>query len=437
MKINEIYRKPAYPERVIQFGEGGFLRGFVDWMLQRMNSAKLFSGSAVIVQPIEQGLCGKLSEQDCIYTHVMRGLENGKPTVQNEVITSVSRCVEPYRDFDSFLKLAEQPEFRFIVSNTTESGIAYHAGDRPDDRPPASYPAKLTCLLYRRYLAGLDGFIILPCELIDKNGQKLKEIVLRYAEEWALDAGFIQWLNEKNIFCCTLVDRIVTGRLTEDLGLPYEDACANTSELFHLWVIEGPKCIEEELPLRKAGLNVIFTDDLENYRTRKVRILNGAHTSLVAYAMLRGFETVGECVADPKMRAYLEACVYDEILPTLDLPANELRDYADSVFERFANPYLSHRLSSIALNSVSKFKVRVLPSILTYQKRFGHWPKALLRGFSALLAFYQTDMANDAEDVLSYMKTHSTAEILANSELWGEDLSELYEELMRIADSSV
>ena len=435
-KINEEYSKPQLPERVIQFGEGGFLRGFADWMLQKVNDAGLFCGSVVVVQPIERGLCAKLSEQDCLYTHVMRGLANGEPTVLREVVKVISRCVEPYQDYDAFLALADQPDFRFIISNTTESGIAYHPGDTLEDRPPVSYPAKLTALLYRRYRNGLDGFILLPCELIDKNGENLKKIVLQYAEEWELGADFVQWLEEKNTFCNTLVDRIVTGRPTEDLGLPYIDEMANTSELFHLWVIEAPESVQRELPLREAGLNVVWTDDLERYRTRKVRILNGAHTSLVPYAMLRGFQTVGECVADKEMRAYLEKCVYDEIIPTLDLPEEELKEYADGVFERFANPYIRHQLSSIALNPVSKFKVRVLPSVLEYKKRRGSYPQTLLRGFAALLDFYKTDMANDAADVMQFMKTRSLDEILANTDLWGEDLTCLKKEVMQFADTS-
>ena len=435
-KINEVYLKTERPERVIQFGEGGFLRGFVDWMFQKLNDKGLIKAGVVVVQPIEKGLCAKLMEQDCIYTHVMRGLDNGKPTVDKAVINVISRCVEPYSDYDAYLALADNPDSRFIVSNTTESGIAYHESDKLDDAPPVSYPAKLTALLYRRFKNGMDGFILLPCELIDKNGSKLKEIVLRYADEWALGDDFVKWINEKNCFCNTLVDRIVTGRPTEDLGLNYADDMANTSELFHLWVIEGPDWVKEELPFTEAGLNVVWTDNLERYRTRKVRILNGAHTSLVPYAMLRGFKTVGDCVADSDMCAYLKKCVYEEIIPTLDLSKEELTEYADGVFERFANPYICHLLSSIALNSVSKFKVRVLPSIMEYKKRMGSYPQTLIKGFAALLDFYKTDMANDAADIMEFMKTRSLDEILANTDFWGEDLTCLKEEVLKYADSS-
>ncbi len=435
-KIDQVIKKTIRPEKVIQFGEGGFLRGFADWMLQKLNDSGLFCGSVVVVQPIEQGLCAKLSEQNCIYTHVMRGLEDGKPTVTQDAIDVISRCCEPYKDFQAFLSLADDPSFRFVVSNTTESGIAYHPGDALTDTPPVSFPAKLTCLLYRRYQNQMDGFVFLPCELIDQNGKKLKEIILHYASDWKLEEGFVKWLEEKNIFCNTLVDRIVTGHPTENLDLPYEDKMANTSELFHLWVIEGPASVQEELPFDRAGLHVVWTNQLERYRTRKVRILNGAHTSFVAYAMLRGFETVGDCINDSKMASFIKHCIYDEIIPTLDLPKAELTEYADSVLERFANPFICHKLSSIALNSISKFKVRVLPSILEYQKRYGSYPSHLLKGFAALLEFYQTDMAMDAPEIIAAIKNRTLDEILSNTELWGQDLSCLKKEVLPFVNSS-
>ena len=282
------------PERVIQFGEGGFLRGFVDWMIQKLNDAGEFNGNIVVVQPIEQGMCDMLTAQNCGYTHFIRGVEG----VEKTIVNSISRCVKPYEDYDAFLALAHNPDFRFIVSNTTEAGITYVEGDKLTDRPAKSYPAKLTALLYERFKAGLGGFIILPCELIDQNGVKLREIVLRYANEWELGADFINWVETENHFCFTLVDRINTGYPKgEDMNLGYEDNLVNTSEYFHLWVIQGDAKLAEEIPFHKIGLNVIWTDNLEMYRTRKVRILNGAHTSTVAYAMLSGFDTVKSCIA--------------------------------------------------------------------------------------------------------------------------------------------
>lgn len=436
--IHTYHAKPKRPETVIQFGEGGFLRGFVDWMLQSLNDSGQYQGSAVIVQPIETGMCEKLSAQDCLYTHVMRGLENGQPVVKKQLIDVISRCINPYTQFADYLALARQPELSVIISNTTEAGIRYEPADRPELTPPASFPAKLTLLLYERFKAGLDGFLLLPCELIDKNGETLRNIVLRYAADWALGDEFAAWICEKNEFCNTLVDRIVTGHpKDEDMELPYTDEMVNTSELFHLWVIEGNQAWSDRFPADKLGLNVIWTDNLERYRTRKVRILNGAHTSLVPYAMLRGFTTVKECVDNPDLRAYLKRCIFEEIIPTLDLPEAELTAYANDVLERFSNPFIKHYLSSIALNSVSKFRVRVLPSILEYQKRFGKLPQTLIEAFSNLIAFYRTDMANDDKDVMAFMKTTSTAEILANAQLWGQDLSFLYDEVKQYENPSV
>lgn len=421
------FKKTVRPERVIQFGEGGFLRGFVDWMLQKVNESSEFNGSVVVVQPIEQGMCDLLSAQNCVYTHVIRGVEG----VDTTVVDVISRCVKPYEDFNSYLALAENPDFRFVVSNTTESGIVFSAEDKITDAPPKTFPAKVTLLLKRRFELGLGGFIFLPCELIDRNGDNLKKCILKYADLWELGDAFKNWVESENVFTNTLVDRINTGYPRgEDLGLGYEDNMLNTSEFFHLWVIETDYDLESEIPFASAGLNVIVTKDkLEMYRTRKVRILNGAHTSLVPYAMLEGFDTVKSCIDDERMCAHLRKCVFDEIIPTLDLPRDELLAYANSVVERFGNPYIKHYLSAISLNSVSKFKVRVLPSILEYIKRYDKMPETLIFAFAKLIEFYKTDMPQDAPEVIAFMRDHSAREILANTELWGQDLSFLAEEI--------
>ncbi|MBE6533006.1 MAG: tagaturonate reductase [Ruminococcaceae bacterium] len=421
------FDKKQRTERVIQFGEGGFLRGFVDWMLQKVNEKSDFDGSVVVVQPIEQGMCDMLTAQNCVYTHLIRGVEG----VDTTVVDVISRCVKPYEDFDAYLALAEQPEMRFVVSNTTESGIVFSADDKITDAPPKTFPAKVTLLLKKRFDLGLNGFIFLPCELIDRNGDNLRKCILQYADLWNLGEDFKAWVEEKNVFTNTLVDRINTGYPRgEDLGLGYEDNLVNTSEFFHLWVIETEYDLDSELPFSKADLNVIITPDkLEMYRTRKVRILNGAHTSLVPYALLSGLDTVKSCIDDPTMNEHLRKCIFDEIIPTLDLPEDELLSYANSVVERFSNPYIKHYLSSIALNSVSKFKVRVLPSILEYIKRYNKMPETLLFAFAKLLDFYKTDMTNDDPDVVAFMKSHNTAEVLANASLWGQDLSHLADEV--------
>ena len=421
------FDKKQRTERVIQFGEGGFLRGFVDWMLQKVNDNSDFDGSVVVVQPIEQGMCDMLSAQDCVYTHVCRGVEG----VDTTVVDVISRCVKPYEDFAAYLALAEQPEMRFVVSNTTESGIVFSSDDKITDAPPKSFPAKVTLLLKKRYDLGLGGFIFLPCELINRNGDNLKKCILQYADLWNLGDDFKAWVEKENVFTNTLVDRINTGYPRgEDLGLGYEDNMANTSEFFHLWVIETDFDLDSEMPFSKTDLNVIITPDkLEMYRTRKVRILNGAHTSLVPYAMLSGLDTVKSCLDDETMSTHLKKCVFDEIIPTLDLPKDELLSYANSVVERFSNPYIKHYLSAIALNSVSKFKVRVLPSILEYINRYGKMPETLLFAFAKLIDFYKTDMTNDDADVVEFMKNNDTAAILANEALWGQDLSHLTAEV--------
>ena len=424
--INE---KVMHTERFIQFGEGGFLRGFADWMIHKMNETTDFKGSVVVVQPIAQGMCDMLTAQDCRYTHIIRGEEG----VEKSVIDVISRCVKPYEDFEAMLALAEIPTMRFVISNTTEAGITFKDTDKVTDAPPSSFPAKVTLLLKRRFEKGLPGFVFLPCELIDRNGDVLKKCVLQYARLWNLGEDFIQWVESENVFCCTLVDRINTGfPRGEALELDFEDNMVNTSEYFHLWVIETDYDLEAELPFTKAGLNVIVTKDaLEKYRTRKVRILNGAHTAMVAYGLLEGFDSVKACMDDDAMRAYVRRCMFEEIIPTLDLPRDELEEYAENVLIRFANPYIKHMLSSIVLNSISKFKVRVLPSILEYKKRFGAYPKTLMFAFAKLLEFYKTDMTNDDPEVTAFMKTHSIEEILANTALWDMDLSELAEEIKK------
>ncbi len=415
-------------EKIIQFGEGGFLRGFADWMLQQVNEKTDFGGNVVVVQPIEKGMCDMLTAQDCVYTHICRGVEG----VDSRKIDVISRCVKPYEDFGAYLSLAENPDFRFVISNTTEAGIVFSDSDKLTDTPAKTFPAKLTQLLKKRFDLDLPGFVFLPCELIDKNGENLKKCVLQYADLWSLGTEFKNWIETENIFCNTLVDRINTGYpADEKIETDFDDKMINTSEYFHLWVVEGYPELFSEIPFDKCGLNVIVTDKLEMYRTRKVRILNGAHTSLVPYALLSGFDTVKSCMDDEKMLSHIKACVYDEIIPTLDLPRAELLEYANNVLIRFSNPYIKHYLSSIALNSVSKFKVRVLPSILEYIKRFDKMPETLLFSFAKLIDFYRTDMTNDDAEVTDFMKTASVGEILANQTLWGEDLSYLESEIVK------
>ena len=418
--------KPVRPVKVLQFGEGGFLRGFVDWMLQKLNDAGEFNGSVAVVQPIEKGMCDMLTAQNCLYTHIIRGAEG----VETTLIDVIDHCVKPYEDWAGYLAHAENPDLRFIVSNTTESGIVFEDDNKPTDMPPHSFPAKLTLFLKRRFDLGLPGFVFLPCELIDRNGDNLKKCVLQYVDLWNMGADFKAWVETENVFCSTLVDRINTGYpRDEKIDLGYEDNMVNTSEYFHLWVIETDHDLEAEIPFSKAGLNVIVTPDaLERYRTRKVRLLNGAHTSMVAHALLSGLQTVRECMEDETMHNFLETCLYKEIIPTLDLPQEELKAYAADVLTRFANPYIKHYLADISLNSISKYKVRVLPSVLEYKNRFGTYPKHLVKGLARILEFYRVGTPRDDQSVIDFIRSHTDEEVLAHIPFWGQDLRCLKEE---------
>lgn len=408
-----------YPERIVQFGEGNFLRAFIDWQIDKMNNEADFNSSVVVIQPLRNGMIDKINDQDGLYTLYLQGLKDGKAVKEHKIINSISRCINPYREYSDYLKLAEQPEIRFVISNTTEAGIAFDENDKLDGTCQNSYPGKLTAFLYKRYKffngAKEKGLRIIPCELIDRNGEKLKKVILKYADIWNLEDDFVKWLNESNTFFCTLVDRIVPGYPRDTIDeklkeLGYEDNLVDVGEQFHLWVIEGPKDLADEIPFEKAGLNVKIVDDVTPYRTRKVRILNGAHSSLVPVAYLYGLNTVAESLKDEVVGKYLRSVMFDEIIPTLDLPKDELEYFANAVLERFMNPFVKHYLMSISLNSMSKFETRDLPSLLEYKKRKGVLPKKLVFSLSALIEFYKgkrgsEDIAlKDNDDVLKLFK---------------------------------
>lgn len=414
-------------ETVVQFGEGGFLRGFVDYFLQKMRDQGLFEGSVVVVQPIEKGMCEMLEKQNCQYNLFLRGIDNGQVVDEHTHIDIINRCINPYTDPEGYMALAENRDLRFVVSNTTEAGIEFVPENRFEDRPAKSFPGKLTQLLYKRFQLGLPGFIVLSCELIDHNGEELEKCCLQYADLWNLGQEFKDWLKKENDFCSTLVDRIVTGfprdehaALCERIG--EQDNMMDTAEIFHLWVIQGHH--EDELPLQKAGFNVIWTDNVDPYKKRKVRILNGAHTSMVLAARLYGLETVGECLKDEKVSALLKKCIFEEIIPTIG-DTEDNRKFGAAVLERFSNPFIRHLLLSIALNSVSKFKARVLPTILEYKAEHGTYPQGLTFSLAALIAFYRTDEANDGEEIMKFMKDASVADILAREDYWGQNLGDL------------
>lgn len=412
-------------ETVIQFGEGNFLRGFFDYFLHKMNEKGLYDGKAVVVQPIPMGRVAELNEQDCKYNLYLRGIKDGEIVKEHTFVESISRCVDPYKNYEGYMALADNPDLRFVVSNTTEAGIEYVDSCKIEDKPALSFPGKLTQLLYRRYKNGLNGFVILSCELIDNNGSELKKCVLKYAELWNLESDFVAWLENENHFVNTLVDRIVTGYPNDETREMHpDDKFLDTAEIFHLWVIEGD--FEDEFPLKKAGFNVVWTDDAKPYKKIKVRILNGAHTSLVAGALLSGIETVGEAMNDEVTYAFLNKCVKEEILPTIG-ENDESISFANSVFDRFKNPYIQHKWRSIALNSVSKFAVRDLPTLLEYKEKNGKAPKGLTLALANLIYFYKNDNPDDNADVVATMKNDSISEILANTSLWSSDISDLTE----------
>ncbi len=443
------------PERVLQFGEGNFLRAFVDYFIDVMNEKVGFNSKVVLCQPIAHGLTEMINEQEGLYTLFLRGFEDGRKVNHKRVISCVSRCINPYEDYEALLECAKNPELRYIACNTTEAGIVYDPSCKFGDTPANSYPGKLTQFMYRRFQEfGTQegkGFVILSCELIDDNGKELEKCVKQYAKQWELGEEFISWLEQENIFCSTLVDRIVTGyprneatSICEELG--YQDNLINTGEVFGFWVIEGPEKLKEELPFEEAGLPVIITDNHKPYKQRKVRILNGAHTSFVLGAHLAGQKIVRDCMDDEVINGFMNRTIYEEIIPTLDLPMEELEEFAASVTERFKNPFIDHELLAISLNSTSKWKARVMPSLKEYVKRKGELPKYITASFAMYVAFFnghtltgegligtcngEDYLIKDDKEVLEFYYAHKDDDVnelvhhvVTNVGFWGEDLS--------------
>lgn len=451
------------PERVLQFGEGNFLRAFVDYFIDMMNEKTGFNSKVVLVQPIAEhkgfSLADVINEQEGLYTLYLRGFENGRKVNDKRIISCVSRCLNVHSDYEQVMACAENPELRFITCNTTEAGIAYDPACKFTDTPPSSYPAKLTQFLYRRFQKFSQeegkGFIILACELIDDNGKELEKCVLKYARQWELGETFIQWVTKENIFCSTLVDRIVTGypraeadHINQVNG--YEDDLIDTGEVFGFWVIEGPESLKKELPFTEAGLPVLITDDHKPYKQRKVRILNGAHTSMVLGAYLAGQDIVRDCMHDDTILDFMNKTIYEEIIPTLSLSEEDCKDFAAAVTERFKNPFIDHALLSISLNSTSKWKARVMPSLEGYVEKFGKLPKCITASFAFYLEFYHLGREltesglvakrsngdaytiSDDRSVLEFYYAHkddSPRELVhavcTNQDFWGKDLTQL------------
>ena len=419
-------------ETIIQFGEGNFLRGFFDYLLDVMNKNGFYDGKAVVIQPRNSNKVQALNEQKCEYNLYLRGVQNGELKQEHSLIQSISRCVDPYKNFGDFIALADSPDFRFVVSNTTESGIEFREEPFSENEACTTFPAKVTQLLYRRFQNNLSGFVFLPCELIDNNADKLKQCIIIYANYWLLPKDFLTWIEKENEFSNTLVDRIVTGYPDDEIADRHkDDKFLNTGEIYHLWVIEGN--FENELSLKKAGFNVVWTDNVAPYKKIKVRILNGAHTSLVAAGLLCGIKTVGECTKDKVVSSFLSECM-EEILSVFN--SVESRAFADAVFDRFKNPFINHKLESIALNSISKFSVRVLPTILEYKEMYEAYPKHLLLSLALLIYFYKNSNPQDDESTIAFIKNNNVTDILKNSVLWGRDISFLAEDVIKYYETA-
>ena len=457
----------ARPVKVLQYGEGNFLRAFVEPMLDAANEQGRFDGSVVLVKPIPFGTLDAFHEQDCRYTVILRGLENGQKVEKNRLITCVSGAVDAYTEYERYAAYAKLDSLRFIVSNTTEAVIVLDENDRLDMTPPNSYPGKLTKFLFERAEAFAyapdKGLIILPVELIDDNGIALERCVRALAKRWNLGARFDAWLTEACVFASTLVDRIVTGYPRDEAEaiwqkLGYEDRLLDTAEPFGLWVIESQKDISAELPLPECGQPVLFTDDQKPYKQRKVRILNGAHTSFVPAAFLCGHDIVLEAMNDPQIKAFMQRTLYDEVIPTLTLPKDDLLRFAEAVTGRFENPFIKHALLSICLNSVAKWRARCLPSLTAYVRQTGELPKRLAFSLAALLALYQNGVLKDGAleclrdgtpytlrddaPVLAYFAENVGADaatltkgFLAREDFFGEDLTRIPGLLAYVTDA--
>jgi len=449
--VKELNRKTAnakqYPERIIQFGEGNFLRAFVDWIVWNMNVKADFNASVVVVQPIAQGMVDMLNKQDCLYHVNLQGLDQGVAVDNLTMIDVISRALNPYTENEAFMKLAEQPEMRFIISNTTEAGIAFDPSCKLTDVPASSYPGKLTQLLYHRFKTfhgdKTKGFIIFPCELIFLNGHKLKETIFQYIELWNLEEAFKAWFEEACGVYATLVDRIVPGFPRKDIltiqeKLQYNDNLVVQAEIFHLWVIEAPKEVAEEFPADKAGLNVLFVPSEEPYHERKVTLLNGPHTVLSPVAYLSGLNIVREACQHEVIGKYIDKVMFGELLETLNLPKDELIQFGKDVLERFNNPFVDHQVTSIMLNSFPKYQTRDLPGLKTYFDRKGVLPSGLVLGLAAIITYYKGGKRGDDEikiqddvkitnlltDLWATGCTKKVAEGVLNAGfIWGENLN--------------
>ncbi len=454
------YVLESAPEKVLQFGEGNFLRAFANYWFDVSNERAGWNGKCVLVQPIAPGLAQLINQQEGLYTLYLRGRENGEKVDAKRVISSVSRCLNPYEKegFEAMMAVAVSDDLEYVVSNTTEAGIVYDPACNLDDAPAASFPGKLTQVLYRRWQAGRGGLVILSCELIDNNGRELLKCVNQYVDQWGLEDGFRKYVNEDCTFCSTLVDRIVPGRVKDpeeaarmEEANGYRDELIDVGEVFGVWNIEGPAWLAEKLPFKKAGLNCSVAPDVTPYKKRKVRILNGAHTGFVLGAYLAGFDIVRDCMQDDAVRGFMNKMLYEEVIPTLPLDKKDLEGFASAVQDRFNNPFVDHELMSISLNSTSKWRARNMPSFLEYIEKTGRLPACLTTSFAAYIAFFSNEiqelndkglvcrrpkgneyLCSDDRWALEFYWEHrgDSAEelvhaVMTNQRMWGQDLTQV------------
>ena len=464
----EVLKKSGYagyilekaPEKVLQFGEGNFLRAFVDYWFDLANERTGWNGKCCLVQPIAPGLAKMINEQEGLYTLYLRGSQNGQKVDDKRVISSVSRCLNPYEEegFNEMMKVAVSDDLEIIVSNTTEAGIVYDPACALTDKPCASFPGKLTQVLYARYQANKPGIIMLACELIDNNGKELLKCVNQYVDQWNLGEGFKKYVNEECTFCGSLVDRIVPGRIRDAAEVAaleekhgYADPLLDVGEVFGLWVIEGDASLTDKLPFHKAGLdaNVFVAPDMTPYKKRKVRILNGAHTGFVLGAYLGGFDIVRDCMADATVLGYMNKMLLEEVVPVLPLDQEDCKNFAAAVQDRFNNPFVNHELMSISLNSTAKWRARNMPSFLEYIEKFGKLPACLTMSFAAYIAFFSNDIqelteaglvckrpagntyvCSDDRWALEFYYEHRNDSVeelvhavMTNEQMWGQDLT--------------
>lgn len=439
-----------YAERkVMVFGGGNFNRAFGCWMIDLLNEQTKFNGGIILVKPTPGRDYTALREQDGLYHVMLNGIESGQLVSKTRLITAINEIVHPYLNWDQYLATAEEAGLRYIISNTTESGISFESNDQLSDAPPSSFPAKLSRWLHHRFEhfsgASDKGCVLLPCELIADNGDALKACILRYAQQWGLSAEFQDWINSHCIFCNTLVDRIVTGYPSDTADdiqskMGMEDQMLVAGEPYHSWIIQGPTHLAAELPFDQIGLAVKWVEQLEDYRAQKVKILNGAHTSMVPVGYLAGKVSVKEAIETPAIGQFIESLLQEEVWPTLDFSAAELEDFTSKTLDRFRNPFLFHKLLDIALNSISKFKTRLLPSLLGFVDKKGFCPPRISLALAALIVMYkgewqgeQTPLRDDAKVLAFFQAVWAESEdipqlvtkVLAQTDFWEQDLNQL------------